>query len=306
MMRRYALALGLVCMVGCGGGGDDDDDAVCEEVGGESCFVLPTAPVTVTPEGEATRAANLNCGPRVAVPLEASVDVSGNVTDYVTNDPSPEAQLAAFYDGTVEEPADQTVEADANGDYMVTFPAGTPDMMTVRIRSIEDGVDVIGYRVKVDREASAVTVNGKSLSTNSADQIEGLVGLVRDPANGIALIAAQDCDLYGIANAIGTLSSTSSAGGAEPTFVDGYTFYGAAGTFPVPVRRTVAEATADNGVIFNLSVPPGTYYAQVWGFLAEEDVAAGRDGLTLISEIEMDVVADAASGVFLEPTEGPL
>jgi hypothetical protein len=44
----------------------------------------------------------------------------------------------------------------------------------------------------------------------------------------------------------------------------------------------------------------------VCGFLDEDGVAAGRDGLTLISEFEMDVVADAASGVFLEPTEGPL
>ncbi|HTM19905.1 MAG TPA: hypothetical protein VL172_05340 [Kofleriaceae bacterium] len=305
-MKRICVL--FVCLapllVACGGG--DDAPGVCEDDGGEACFVPPAAAMTVTPVGESPHAPNLACAPFEVGTIASAVEVTGVLKDYVTGDPSANGTADAFFDGVPAETGDMHIVAGADGSYAFTLEAGTPTMLTVRTRAATDAVDVIGYRFKVNDDQATRMIDASTLSSNSFDQIEGLVGLVRDPANGAAIVAASDCDRVGIENVIGALSSTSSADGSDPTFVAGYTFYGASGDFPVPVRRNVSEASADNGIIFSLSVPPGTYYAQVWGFLTEADVAAGRDGLTLVSEIELVVAANTASGVFLEPTEGPL
>jgi len=298
--------LSLVLSVAACGSGDDDNPGVCEDDGGEACFVLPTAALTVTPNGGSPQAPNLNCSAFQVGTRTADLALSGVLKDYLSGDGSAGATVDAFYDGDPSGTPDLTATADGTGAYALTYPSGAPTMVTVRTRPASDGVDVIGYRVKVDTPDASVMIDAATLSSESATQIEGLVGLVRDPATGMTVIAADDCDEEGLTNAIVTLSSTSSAGGADPTFVAGYTFYSASGAFPAPVRRNVRESTSDTGFGFVLEVPPGTYYAQVWGFLTADDVAAGRAGLTLVSEIQLVAAANAATGVFLEPTQGPL
>ncbi len=98
--------------------------------------------------------------------------------------------------------------------------------------------------------------------------------------------------------------------GSAPTHVSGVkVFYGAGGSYPIPLNRAVLEESSDGGTVWLFEVPPTGagqhYYAQVWGFLDEDAAALGADGLTLIAEHEMPVYADSANSLNALPTEGP-
>jgi hypothetical protein len=254
-----------------------------------------------------TTAPNLNCGPDVAGTTTAPLTISGTVTDYLTGAAASGAMGELFFDGVIDDSPDLTATADESGAYSYTVPAGTSTIVAGKTDVAGDNVEVHAYRGRFNESADNSDVSLYVLSRNSADQLYGLVGIPTDTTKGTATMLQSDCDGRNLENAIGTLSTTSSANGADPTFVAGsYVFYGADGDIPAPVRRNVRDSTADNGVVFVFGVPPGTYYAQAWGFTSAADVDMGRDGLTLIAEYQLLVVPDVVGGIFMRPSEGPL
>lgn len=286
-MTRAWIGIGMV-LAACGGG-----------EGSWQGVAPPDATLTVRPYGQSARAADLSCGPPSVETLAVDVTLSGQLIDYISGDPLPGARLDLWWGDDTRRPSDISLTAGDTGDYEVTVLTGSPNLYATRTAG-EGLLDVYGFVEVLAPDEPSVERQRAALSPGGADALAELVGIDRDPARGVARVVAVDCDGWPMANALVLLSSASSLdGGGAPSEVGGARgFYGSEDERPAPVYAGVRSQTAANGVAFFFGVPEGEVFAQVWGFEDEADVAAGVDGLALISETELPVVAGAVSFAF--------
>lgn len=297
----------LFVIVAACGGDDAGPPGACEDVGGLGCFEAPDAAMIIHPESEASRPPNLDCGPKAAGTLATALTLTGVLKDHLSGEIFAGADMEGWYSAAMSGAPDIAGVADENGVYEIELPAGSPDLFHAKI-SGEGALMARAHLVWMHKEGPVVEYRASVFTPNSADSMHGLVGLLRDPADGFGATVSPDCDGMLIENAVGVLSATSSTGTGEPPtpMDDVYVFYGAQGDYPAPVRRNVRVQTADNGLSFFFDVPPGTYYAQTWGYRDDSEVGSGVEGLTLVAEYELTFRADAVSLVFNFPSEGPL
>lgn len=308
-MNRICLGIFLSLSIGwaAGCGGDDGPASDCAELGGRACFKLPAAAMTVTPEGGSATAPNLSCGPPLPIGAPSEVTVSGRVIDYRSQELRAGATVE-YHDGSDFAGAVASATTNDAGEFSVTLPAGTPSIGHVKVAH----ADAVETRIlQVELDVTQTSITGQEIPLASRDLVDVFANLLdrtRVPGTGIVGGAAVDCDGEGIANAIATLSLTSSAGDVIPTFVDGVpVYYTAEGSLPLPVRRSVRGVTTTNGGFLILDIPPRTepYYVQIWGFPNSVDVARGLSGLVLVSEVPVTVAGESVTGIFMHPTEGP-
>lgn len=254
---------------------------------------------------------DLSCGAPVIMTSTMPITVSGVVEDFQTGDPVQNTEVAAFLadDLALTTPFAMTV-GDVNGVYSINLPAGAKSRMTWRMRAAGQ-LDTYGMNIELDVMQAMVTgATRGSVSEDTANALPAFIGVIRTPGLGVLAGSAQDCAGNELSNVIGTISSTSSAGGQAPTYVEGpQVYYFSNGDPNLPVRRTAQKVSNKDGLFVIIEIPPTsagkTVYLQVWGFRTAADVAMGAAGLTLLSELEAPVFGDSVIAADMSPNQGP-
>ena len=168
------------------------------------------------------------------------------------------------------------------------IPAGTDDYF-YQTTSAPGYADLFDVNLHIDL-SNAITGEQVSPATPEfVDMTYGLVRVTRDPSDVLIVSRAYDCNLRLIEHAVGVISSAS----GQRAFVPGPSaYYGADGTFAVPVLPDVRGDTNTNGLIgfFNVPVATGDYI-QLWGFPDDASVAQGEAGLVLVAEYPLTPAA---------------
>jgi hypothetical protein len=298
------IKMGLVCgalLMGCGG--DDGDAGTCEDDGGAACFEVPTAALVSYDENDNGAPANYACAPAAIVDTTALTTFSGTVKNYISAAPLAGVTIEAHADLAFSSSIASTTTA-SDGSFSVEFPVGTPNVFHVKATG---SAILPGFAAYQTFDITDTTIDMIDFRGPTVDLVDTVSGIVRVEARaGTAIVGAvvQDCDKRPVENAVVTISTAQGA----PTHAAGFNvFYGAPGPLPLPVIRSEATATSNNGaaVIMNVAPSSGTLFAQAWGFVNEADVAEGRAGLTLLASWEVPVEADAVTAAFLRASEGP-
>jgi hypothetical protein len=198
-------------------------------------------------------------------------------------------------------------QADGQGAYMMTIPATkAKNRMNFRMKA-QTALDT--YALNIDFDVSGADITGftrQTVATATAQALPAFIGVDRTPGLGVLAGVAVDCNGDQMKNAIATVSTTSSKGGAAPAHLDGMqVYYFSNGSTDLPVLRTTQASTNGDGLFVILEIPPTTgsthYFLQTWGFKTDADVAMGMAGLSLISELESPVVGDSVISVEMNP-----
>lgn len=318
-MKRLLLVaqmiLGAALFAACG---DDDTNvtpdagmAKCNEVGGEACFVEPTEALRAT-DGYTAGQPNLvdpdfNCGAPMIQTSTMPIVVSGVIEDFQNGGDQPVGlgTIEAFTGLDFTTPFAMDT-ADIDGNFEITLPAGALSRMNWRMKG--DGwLDTYALNISLDITQAAVTESRGAVSEDTAGALPAFIGVTRTAGLGVLAGVAMDCAGNELSNAIATISTTSSAGGAEPAHVAGaQTYYFSCCDTELPARRNLYPDSTANGLFVIIEIPPTaageTYYLQTWGFKTAADLAAGT--LTLLSEIESPVFADSVISVDMSPNQG--
>jgi hypothetical protein len=281
---RWVVALSLIAS--CGDGETAPDLSKCSTTGGENCFAVPTAAIIARNEtpGFGSRP-TLGCGPLVPHTVTANA-LEGRVYDYQhgINTGIPRATLS-FYSTVDEDSELATGTADDSGDFSVTLPPNTPDILFAH-QTAPTTIDEQSYYIRAVATGSpeVLEFDVAAVTQDFVDEANGLVRVTPRPGAVVAVATIQDCDHFNIEHAEVVVSTAS----GSRSFVDGIsTVYGVKGALPIPVTIDVRGDTNDNGVagIFNIpTTEPGTLYIQAWGFIDDDAVARGADGLSLLAE----------------------
>jgi hypothetical protein len=290
MMNRFLMALVLAA---CGNNllPPDAPKPICAVDGGAACFQLPTAPL-VAHSTTATMPVVLGCGAHVPVLSTLTVTVSGKVQNY-TGGTVASAYLLVYGRSDFTTPI-TSASSDVDGSYTMDLPVGTPDTLFGKI--VATGfADIYAANARLDLTmATLPNFNWTTATEAFLDTVFGIVNAVRDRTKAAMAITALDCNGFAIEHAVATVSSTS----RTRTFIPGASiFYGAAGTFPVPVRPETRGDTNNNGAIAAFNVPPtGSSFLQIWGFPTAAAQAVGASGLVLIAEYPLTLFAGESVG----------
>jgi hypothetical protein len=309
---KYALIL-TTCLWGCGddsGGGDGDGGGGtadgptvnCAANGGADCFEMPTAAMVKAAGG----VANFACPAEVVNTRDTEMQVMGTIVDFQNGNELPGATIKAFYTSNITGTFDAMATADGTGAYSLTLPAGAKSRMNW-LQEYEEGLPTYALNVPLDITMNPVTgYERENISTLTANALPAFIGHPRTQGLGVVAGVVEDCDGDSVQHAIGTIASAPSDGDANNiAFIAGAeVYYFISG---LPVKRTQRGDTNTDGIFVALEIPvTGTAYLQVWGFTSEADIAMGKAGLTLISELQTPVIGDAVLAVGMNPTEGPL
>jgi hypothetical protein len=312
-MKRFEMLAGAMLAASLMGacGGDDDapvDVGICEEVGGEACFELPT----VEAKRDDDSAPDWDCAAPVITSSTADIAIMGTAFDFQnSSDPIPNATIEAFDSLDFSTPVAMAT-ADAQGVYSITLPAGMAKSRMNWRTSADGWLDTYALNSSVD--VTQTTISGatrRAISELTANALPAFIGVTRTDGFGVLAGTAVDCDGESVKNVIATLSTTSSAGDADPAFVAGpQVYYFSNGSPDLPVRRNKPEdkATKGDGLFVIIEIPPTTgsshYFLQTWGYKTAADVAQGKAGLSLLSELEAPVVGDSVISVDMTPNQG--
>jgi len=312
MKRSLMLGLGALAMLApimgaCGG--DDDGGGTpdagtapkCEKVGGEACFLAPTAAI----KKKDGTAANLNCQAPVIMTSSQEISISGNIRDFQNDTVVDNATIAAFDDLDFGSSV-AMANADANADWMLTIPSGMAKSRMNFKMTAPDSLDTYALNISVDVGNPTITgMTRNTVSKATANALPAFIGVDRTEGLGVLAGVAVDCDGDELEGVIATVSSASSKGGGSPTFVAGaQTYYFSNGDPDLPVRRTSQTSTNKDGLFVIIEIPPSSgtnYFLQTWGFTSEGDVAMGTAGLKLLSELEAPVVGNSVISVEMNP-----
>lgn len=222
------------------------------------------------------------------------VGAAGQVLDFQTGDPVPNAQV------TVTECADRANQLDlatsgANGDFTLD--------VAVRISrwnlsvTATDYLDTFSANLPVLGTAGAQDLDLRPVSTLTANALPAFIGAVRSPGLGLMIGTIVDCDGNRVANAVATVSAQS---GVVDHLVSAETYYFSALSTSLPVRATQQAVSNDDGLFMVLELSPTpAAFVQVWGFV--DGQTPGIDPLTLISQVALPILADSFVFAHMDP-----
>lgn len=292
-MTMKGLSCGIVLLVGCGGGkaGPDAYVRTCVKDGGETCFQVPTAPVSDRNGAPSV----LGCGNIVPQPSLVPVTFSGKVMRYGVSTVIPNAHLEIFSDrGFQNKVGDATSAAD--GTYSLTLPAGTPDLEWSRATADSTFLVTNVYQFYPNlRQGDYTNFNPQIVTSDNIESAALLVKEIWDPSKHVIAGFVFDCNRVIVEHAEVVVSTTS----GTRTFVDGVsTYYGVPGAIPIVAPPDQRGDTNDNGAFAVFHLPPDqTFYIQVWGFVSASAMSSGADGLTLLQEVPFNGIANSATSM---------
>jgi hypothetical protein len=293
-MRERAMVWWASVLAACGGDAPPDPND-CPIRGGETCFRLPTAPMTIS--SASAMPPLLDCGEVAPVAARQPFTLTGRVYDYQFGPyyTVPGANVELFASASFVSPI-ATLVTDDLGNYSVALPVGTPDVLYAHVTaSIITDEYLHAFRPTNTLSPDILTFNLASTNPGFLDDTARLVRVSRDPEAGFAVVTVSDCGGRPIEHIEVVLSSER----GTRAFLDGAsTVYGTPGSMPVPVLVTARSDTADNGMAAIINIPPnGDYYLQAWGFPTMDEVTRGEPGLALVMEVPVGIDASTAYGI---------
>ncbi len=299
----WPIALSLMTiLVACGGdenSGDTDggaDDGL-PEIGFATPTEVTTAYRDLDPGWEVVGAANWSClgTPSTETMNAVDVNLTGEVQDFQSNDPIPDAEITLFGDDGITSTALSTATADQDGKYALVLPAGQT-LWAFKLVT-DNALDTYTLNEYFDDAQTAQTAIIDSVSESTAQALPAFIGVTRTPGLGIVSGSIRDCDGNRVKGAIVTVSSTVD----EVTPVMGSVgYYFSALSTSLPVRHSQQSFTNDDGVFVVIELPEGQErFLQIWGFVDAADMADGS--MTLLGQVATPIVADAVVKVTTRP-----
>lgn len=299
-MRTNLSIFGLgvsLALVACGGddggGGQAQVDApAAPDVG----FNKPTASLKANIDNVEMGPADLSCLGQASSDA-ASMDVTLNtkVTDFQNGNAIANATVTAF-DGVDSANPFVTGTSDSMGDLSLHIGAGHKRFGFKMTAAGQ--IDTLLLFQYLDPTVTTTTEPGKiqSVSNSTAATLPALIGETRTAGSGVLAGALRDCSLHEISNFIATVSSTSGTA-TSLAKADTYYFNPQAG---LPVHHNQQDAASANGLFMVIQLPvTPTAYVQMWGYATDADKST--DKLTLISELQVPVLADTVITGSFEP-----
>jgi hypothetical protein len=296
------MAFSLLTVAACGGddgGGSPDASTInqdCQSMGGAACFQLPTAPMNNS-DGASSA---LSCSAYVPRMSTSAVSYIGKVTFFGTSNVIAGAEISAFASVAYQTPVATTTSA-ADGTYTLTIPAGSADVFWTSV-SGPGALTAYAHDFRADLFNGDVTnFNLRLFTPANIEGATGLVGGMWDTSRAVFAGYAVDCDRRVIEHAVAVVSSAQ----GTRTFVAGtQVYYGAPGAVPLAVPPSDRADTNDNGIVAILGLPPGDgLHLQLWGFRDAAALAQGADGLSLIADHPLHVVAAGVIGGDIHPNQ---
>jgi hypothetical protein len=298
----FSLVFTSTSLIACDGDGSLPPDAP-KDIG----FTRPIAPLKANMEMSEDNwieigAADLACLGTAAndPPTTVEVMATATVKDFQSGGLVPNTSVTVFPNQSIGQPFQGSpFMADGNAVVTVRIPVGTKRFgykMT-----IDTALDTLLLNQRVN-PAMAMQMVGtiNSVSKTTAQVLPSLIGVSRTIGTGVLAGAMRDCQDREISNFIATVSTTKGtvthAAGADTYYFDD--------KVGLPVRHTQRAHGSKNGLFMVIELAPApTAFVQVWGYKTDADLAA--DNLTLIAELETQVIADTVITGSYEPLRTP-
>ena len=303
-MRRSILVLVVIGLVACGGGGGGGMaiDAPPKDVGFNKPMASLKSNMDNTVNGmdvwSEIGPADLSClgTPSTDMPTTVAVTLNTKVTDFQTGKAVPSATVTAFPGINSTAPFDTQTSNATDGTVTITVPVG---QKRIGFKMTASGqIDTLLLFQYLDPSTPTQTSPDKiqSVSNGTAATLPALIGETRTPGSGVVAGALRDCQNHEMSNFVATMSSVS--GSVMPIEnADAYYFAASAG---LPVHHTQQESASGDGLFMVIQLPvTASAFVQMWGYVTDADMAA--DKLTLISELEVPVLADTVITGSFEP-----
>jgi hypothetical protein len=301
---RLPILASLLVAAACGGGDSPAADAPPAVSHG---FDKPTAPVKANNEMSPDNwvelgPANLTClnTPAADTPTTLAVNLMTTVKDFQSGSPVPNAVVHAFANQDPAAPfAGSPWTADGNAEVTITIPQGTSRFGFKMTHP--DSLDTLLLNQTVQPSMANQTLSAiQSVSKTTATTLSALIGVSRTNGTGVLAGSMRDCDGNEMSNFIATVSGTK----GEPLHLEGADSYYFSASTGLPVRHTQQAAGSKDGLFMVIEIAPNpTAYVQVWGYKTDADLAS--DTLSLIAELETQVIADTVITGSYEPLRTP-
>lgn len=297
----YFFTITSLSLLACGG----DDDNTTPDAAVDTGFNLPTVTLKANNEvaddqWEELGPANLGClgTPSDDMASTVAVTLTTKVTDFQSGNAVPSSTVEVFKDQ----------------DYMNVIDTATSDSSAMVTLDLPAGVTRFGYRMTASSSMPTFLLNQtlpspsmaaqtvgdiQSVSNATAATLPALIGQTRTPGTGVVAGALRDCDGNEVSGFIATMSSTS----AEANTVMGADTYYFDSAVGLPVHHNRQKFSSPDGLFMIIEVPSTnpTGYVQMWGFPTDADLAMGKDGLKLVAELKVPILADTVITGSYEP-----
>jgi hypothetical protein len=162
-------------------------------------------------------------------------------------------------------------------------------------------LDTLLLNQKVDPDVPMQTEGSiRTVSKSTAQTLPALIGISRTPGTGVLAGAIRDCQDREISNFIATVQLNKTANVDEIQHAPGADTYYFSSSVGLPVRHTQKPMGSEDGLFMIVELAPTPLaYVTIWGYLNDADLAA--DNLTLIGELETQVIADTVITGSYEP-----
>lgn len=306
MRKSLAFTVVSLSVMACGG---DDGATTPDAAVDESGFATPTVTLKANMEvgddnwmelGDA----NLDCLNTASNDVATATEITLNtqVTDFQTGNAVPNAMVTAFLDQNSTSPFDTKTSDASTGDVSVTIPAGTKRYGFKMTSSSSMPTLLLNQYVNPAKVTNMVTTDPskiQAVSNATAALLPALIGQTRMPGTGVVAGALRDCAGHEVSGFVATVSSTS--GTATP--IAGAQAYYFSDSVGLPVHHREGPYAAKDGLFLVIQLPADspTGYVQMWGFPKDTDLAMGKDGLKLIAELQVPLIADTVITGSYEP-----
>jgi hypothetical protein len=301
---RLPILASLLVAAACGGA---DDPPTPDAPPVSHGFDKPTASLKANNEMSPDNwvelgPANLGCLGTAAndLPTTLVVDLATTVKDFQSGSAVPGAVVTAFPNQSTATPFPGAPwTADANADVTIMIPSGTKRFGFKMTHP--DSLDTLLLNQTVQPDMASQTLETiQSVSKTTAQTLPALIGVSRTVGTGVLAGSMKDCDGNEMSNFIATVSSTK----GTATHLAGADTYYFSASVGLPVRHSQQAAASKDGLfmVIELGAAP-TAFVQVWGYKTDADLAS--DTLSLIAELETQVIADTVITGSYEPLRTP-
>jgi hypothetical protein len=242
--------------------------------------------------------ANLTClnTPSDDEETTTAITITAEVTDFEKGLPVPGAVVTLFKDQAIDSPEGEPATANDDSKVTLTVPAGTKRFGYKMTHSTALDTLLLNQVLRDPSTTPQEVGEIQIVKTTTAQTLSALINVSRTPGTGILAGAMRDCDGNEVSNFIATVSRTSGMPDHVPG-VDNYYFSPSVG---LPARHNQQPASSANGLFMSIEMQPtAKAYVQVWGYPTQADV--DNDNLTLIAELETQVIADTVITGSYEP-----
>ncbi len=262
---RSVLPMLALLLTACptGDDGTDKDGTGDSDSGDETCDFECQINVT-TPFAGNTAECIAGKVQNVDPSCVTEISVNGDVLDFQTDEPVPDATVQVWFGDDLESSADVTTAADGNGEFQIDAPSCTPVAYgTSTPPEWEETKDTFEVHQVFGFSSDGSTDEAfNSVSEATSRLIPSLIGIEWDESTGIIAGTAYDCDVEPLQYVQVFLHD----GNNNPPSSGEVFYFSESGGTSLPTDKTSQPHTNTNGLWVAMNVPPGTWTVEAWGY----------------------------------------